>query len=162
MHAGSRLQTLAAAGLLSLIQLAGALPALGQSPPPADPGVVPDDELTLVVGTRFVAPSAEGTTVKAQFDQGRIALSEFNETDRCIDNRALAMAQDYFNSLGRMLGKAGLYYLLPDAEVGKLASECEKSQGRPPQAWVDQKTKIIAFGRVVPTADAAALERSIR
>jgi hypothetical protein len=157
----------------SWMVLVGPSAALAQTAPqaPADPGVVADDDLTgvvadddltVVVGTRFVAPSSEGLTAKAQFTDARIPLSAFNETDHCVDQQALEMAKDYFNSLGRLLGKAAQYYFVPDADVKKLVSLCEKQHGRPPQAWVDDKTRIIAFGFAVPTADAPALERSIR
>lgn len=149
----------------SWMVLANGAATLAQSPPaPAvtDPGVVPDDMLTLVVGTRFVAPTETETSAKAQFSDARIPISTFNETDHCVDERALELANDYFTTLGRALGKAGHYYFVPDDEIRKLASQCEKQHGRPPQAWIDNKTKIIAFGRVVPTADAAALEKSVR
>jgi len=152
--------------LLSLwLLLAASSAALAQSPPLQpliDPGVVPDEMLTLVVGTRFVLPSADGISAKAQFADARIPLSTFNETDHCVDQQALELAKDYFGTLGRVLGKAGHYYFVPDAEMTKLVSMCEKLHGRPPQAWVDKKTKVIAFGRVVPTADAPALEQSVR
>lgn len=138
--------------------------AFAQTAPqtPADPGVVSDDDLTVVVGTRFVAPSSEGLSAKAQFTDARIPLSAFNETDHCVDQQALEMAKDYFNTLGRLLGKAAQFYFVPDADVRKLVSMCEKQHGLPPRAWADNKTKIIAFGAAVPTADAPALERSIR
>jgi hypothetical protein len=181
MRATSRLPRLTAAVFSSWMVLA-ATAALAQTAPqtPADPGVVADDDLTgvvadddltgvvadddltVVVGTRFVAPSSEGLTAKAQFTDARIPLSAFNETDHCVDQQALEMAKDYFNSLGRLLGKAAQYYFVPDADVKKLVSLCEKQHGRPPQAWVDDKTRIIAFGFAVPTAAAPALERSIR
>jgi hypothetical protein len=139
--------------------------ALAQSPAaPAltDPDVVPDDMLTLVVGTHFVGPAADGVTAKAQFTDARIPLAAFNETDRCIDQRAVEVAQEYFTALGRLLGKAGLYYFVPEDEIKKAVTVCERLHGQPPQAWVESKTKIIAFGKVVPTVDAPALEKSIR
>jgi hypothetical protein len=163
MRVASLLSRLAVAVLSFWISV-GASAAFAQTAPqtPADPGVVSDDDLTLVVGTRFVAPSANGLSAKAQFSDARIPLSAFNETDHCVDQQALEMAKDYFNTLGRLLGKAAQYYFVPEADVLKLVSLCEKQRGVPPQAWVDNKTKIIAFGVVVPTVDAPALERSIR
>lgn len=137
--------------------------ALSQSSTGADnTGVVPDDMLTLVVGTRFVAATAEGMTATAQFRDARIPLSAFNETDHCIDQSALEVATDYFNTLGRLLGKAGNYYFVPDDAVKKSVLMCEKMHSRAPAAWVENKTKVIAFGRVVPTSDAPKLEKSIR
>lgn len=156
---------MAVALLSSWALLAGAWPAAAQSPSqqvPAAPGAVADDDLTLVVGTRFVSPSTSGMSVRAQFTDARIPLSAFNETDHCIDQRALEVAMDYFNSLGPALGKAGHYHFVPDAEIRQSATMCETLHGRPPQAWVDEKTKVIAFGKVVPTPDAPALERSVR
>ncbi len=143
-----------------------AFATLAQSPPHleplTDPAVVPDDLLTLVVATRFVSPSKDGTSARAQFTDARIPLSSFNETDRCIDERALEVAKEYFTNLGRVLGKAGHYYFVPEAEIRRAVSMCERLFGHPPQAWVDNKTKVIAFGKVVPTVDAPALERSVR
>ncbi len=86
----------------------------------------------------------------------------FNETDHCVDQHALEVAKEYFETLGRVMGKAGHYYFVPEAEISKSVSMYEKQHGRPPQAWVDTKTKIIAFGRVVPTEEAPALEQSVR
>lgn len=133
-----------------------------QSPPSPDTRVVPDDELTLVVGTRFVGPSPEGTSAKAQFDDARIPLSEFNETDHCVDQSALEIAREYFATLGRLMGKAGHYYFVPEAEIKKSVAMCERMHANPPKAWAGSKTQIIAFGKVVPTADAPALEQSVR
>src|SRR5262245_35331230 len=93
--------------------------ARAQSPPSPDTGVVPDDDLTLVVGTRFVGPSPDGTSAKAQFDNARIQLAEFNETDHCVDQTALEIAKEYFTTLGRMMGKAAQYYFVPEAEIRK-------------------------------------------
>jgi hypothetical protein len=163
MGAISRLPQLTVA-LFALWLLVGISPSRAQSPPLqplTDPKVVPDDELTLVVGTRFVAPSPTATTARAQFTDARIALSSFNETDHCVDQRALEVATEYFTTLGRVLGKAGHYYFLPEDEIRKAVLMCEKLHG-PPQAWVVEKTKVIAFGKVVPTGDAQALERSVR
>lgn len=125
-------------------------------------GVSSDDDLTIVVGTRFVSASAQQTSPKAEFDNARIPVALFNETDRCIDESALELAKDYFNTLGRALGKAGYFYVLPESDVRKARFACEKLHLQPPKAWVDDKTKIIAFGEVVPTANAPALEESIR
>lgn len=145
--------------------LAAASTALAGAPSgqtPADAGVAPDDMLTLVVGTHFVAPSAIEATAKVQFTDARIPLSAFNETDHCIDQSALEIAQEYFTGLGRVLGKAGHYYFVPDDRILEYVATCEKMHGRPPQAWTPNATKIIAFGKVVPTVDAPALEESIR
>ena len=136
--------------------------ARAQSPAPPDTGVVPDDDLTLVVGTRFVGPSPEGTSAKAQFDDARIPLSKFNETDHCVDQTALEIAKEYFTTLGRMVGKAAQYYFVPEAEIRKAIATCERMHASPPKAWVDSKTQIIAFGKVVPTTDAPALEETLR
>lgn len=136
--------------------------ARAQSPPSTDTGVVPDDELTLVVGTRFVGPSPEGTSAKAQFDFARIPPSEFNETDHCVDQSAIEIAQEYFATLGRVMGKAGHYYVVPEAEIKKSVAMCERIHTQPPKAWVESKTQIIAFGRVVPTVKAPALEQSVQ
>jgi hypothetical protein len=143
------------------LMLPGASGALAQSAQ-ADPGVVSDDMLTLVIGTRFVTASRDDDTPRAQFNGARIPLSAFNETDRCVDQQALEVAKEYFTTLGRMLGKAGYYYFVPDSEIRKLIVMCEKLYHQPPQAFVDTKTKIVAFGKVVPTIDAPALEASIR
>ena len=164
MRATSRLPRLTVA-LFAWTLLAGASAALAQTPPRSaltDPEVVPDDMLTLVVATHFVAPSANSISARAQFTDARIPLSAFNETDHCVDQRALEIAKEYFTTLGRVLGKAGHYYFVPEAEIEKSVLICEKLHRRPPQAWVDKKTKVIAFGKVVPTADAPALERSVR
>ncbi len=165
MRATSRLPLLTAAILCSLTLFVGAPPALAQSllrQPLTDPGVESDDMLTLVVGTHFVAPTADGVSARAQFNDARIPLSAFNETDHCVDQRALEVAQEYFTTLGRVLGKAGHYYFVPEDEIRKLVSACAKLHGGQPQAWVDNRTKIIAFGKVVPTVDAPALEKSVR
>ena len=102
--------------VLALGAVAFAQPASTQ--PAADPGVVPDDMLTLVVGTRFVpAPDgADAPSAHALFTRARIPLSAFNETDHCIDQAALEVAQEYFTALGRLLGKAGHYYFVPTTQ----------------------------------------------
>jgi hypothetical protein len=144
----------------------GVSAALAQSPPnprlQADPGVVSDDMLTLVVGTRFVTSSADGGSARAQFTDSRIPVSTFNKTDHCVDEQALELAKEYFTTLGRLLGKAGHFYFVPDEQIQKSVSMCERLHNGPPHAWVPDKTKIIAFGQVVPTVDAPALEQSIR
>ncbi|MEQ1718258.1 MAG: hypothetical protein ABL907_20135 [Hyphomicrobium sp.] len=163
MWATSRLTYLTVAFLSSWTALV-AFGALAQPPSlqtPTDPGIATDDMLTLVVGTRFVAPSANETSARAQFTELRIPLSLFNETDHCVDQNALEMAKEYFATLGRLLGKAGHYYFVPETEIRKLVSMCEKLHARPPQGWVDNETKVIAFGKVVPSTDAHALEKSI-
>lgn len=165
MRATRRLPSLIAAVMSVATLTLSTVAVLAQSPllePHADADVVPDDMLTLVVGTRFVAASEDGTSARAQFTSARIPLSAFNDTDRCVDQQALEAAKEYFTTLGRMLGKAGYYYFVPDDAVRKIASMCEKLYHRPPRAWVDKRTKVIAFGRVVPTVDAPNLEKSIR
>jgi hypothetical protein len=121
-----------------------------------------DSEMTLVTGTRFVTVPTVDTTAKARFMTSRIALSTFNETDHCIDQRALEAATTYFDTFGRELAKAGHYYFVPNSEIAVHAVACEAQHGRPPQAWVPGKTDIIAFGRVVPSAMAAEVEQGIR
>lgn len=154
----------ATAVFLSLCALFLGVHAVHAQPPSPrnDPDVVPDDLLTLVVGTRFVTPATDTKSARAQFTDQRIPLSAFNETDRCIDQRALEVAMEYFTTLGRVLGKAGHYYFVPDTEIKKFVVTCEKLNRHPPQAWVDQTTGVIAFGQVVSTVDAPALEQSIR
>lgn len=159
---GARTRTLTVSLLSLWMLLAGAASVLAHSPSLTDPGVVPDDMLTLVVGTRFVAPSAIDMSARSQFAGARIPLSAFNDTDHCVDQSALELAKDYFATLGRVLGKAGHYYFVPEDEIIKSVTICEQLHGHPPQAWVKQKTKVIAFGKVVPTRDAPALEMSIR
>lgn len=117
--------------------------------------------MTLVVGTRFVSPSVQ-TSARALFTDARIPLSAFNETDHCIDQQALELAKEYFATLGRVLGKAGHYYFVPEDEIKKSVSICERLHHKPPQVWTAKGTRIIAFGRVVPTTEAPALEESIR
>lgn len=160
MQAIHRFSSLALAGLAAWMTLAGVSAAQSPSTPGSSAAV--EEDLTLVVGTRFVSPAADGGSPKAQFADARIPLSAFNATDHCVDQRALELAMDYFSNLGPVLGKAGHYYFVPDAELAKAASMCERMHGAPPQAWVDTKTQVVAFGRIVPTADAPALERSIR
>lgn len=120
------------------------------------------DDVTLVVGTRFIAPSDDEGSPRDQFADARIPLSAFNDTDHCIDQRALELAMNYFDNLGRTLHKAGHYYFVPGTELEKSAKSCETLHGHPPQAWAGKETKVIAFGKIVPTSEAPALERSIR
>lgn len=163
MRTKRRFHALIVAVVSSSALLAATPGALAEPMQPlADPGVVPDDMLTLVVGTRFVSPTDEEATARAQFTGARIPLSAFNETDHCVDQQVLEVAKEYFTNLGRVLGKAGHYYFVPETEIRKSVSMCERLHHLPPKAWVDKKTRIIAFGRVVPTVDAPALERSVR
>ncbi|WP_439543252.1 hypothetical protein [Hyphomicrobium sp.] len=165
MRTSSRLPRLSIAVITSWTLLVGVSAVLAQSPSLqtfSAPTDVSDDMLTIVVGTRFVASSAADKSARAQFNDERIPLSAFNETDHCVDQRALELAQEYFNTLGPVLGKAGHYYFVADDEISKSVAACEKLHGRPPQAWVSDKTKVIAFGRVVATEDAPALEKSLR
>lgn len=151
---------------LGLILALGAAAFSQSAPrrPTADSGVVPDDMLTLVVGTHFVpAPDgADAPSAHALFTRARIPLAAFNETDRCIDQAAVEVAQEYFTALGRLLGKAGHYYFVPDDAVEKSAIMCERLHRKPPHAWNASKTKILAVGRVVPTSEAPALEQTLR
>lgn len=151
------------AGLASIAIALSSPVAMGQAdmqPPPA--GVVSDDKLTLVVGTRFVAAPDGNQTARALFNDARIPVSSFNTTDHCIDQEALKAAQEYFDALGRVLAKSGQYYFVPADTIAKLAEMCSQMHQARPQAYVDNQTKVIAFGRVVPTDSAAALELSIR
>lgn len=166
MRAIDRKQMLAAlAALLLAWHQAGLGTASAQSPDPQSPGdtgVVPDDALTMVVGTRFVAPTAGEPSAKELFEKARIPLSDFNETDACIDQASLDVAKAYFTTLGRVMGKAGHYYFVPDAEIEKAVAMCRRMHTGEPKAWKPGKTRIIAFGRVVPTEEAPALEQTIR
>jgi hypothetical protein len=165
MSAGRTTQSQSAALLAIVALLLSAPAALSQSPSkvkPHDPGVVSDDDLTLVVGTRFVASSTDKATARERFASARIPLTSFNETDHCVDQQALEVAKEYFTTLGRVLGKAGHYYFVPADEIKKAVSMCERLHHSPPQAWAENKTEIIAFGQVLPTAEAASLEQSIR
>jgi hypothetical protein len=139
--------------------LAGAAPALAQGRSPAPSA---DEDMTLVTGTRFVVVAPAESTAKAQFMDARIPVTAFNETDHCIDQGALEAATAYFDTLGRELIEAGHFYFVPDDEVKGMAVSCEKLHRRAPQAWAAEKTRIIAFGRVVPTAMAERVERDIR
>ena len=151
-----------ASRLLPLITVAAAALGSASLAQTTDHGVVPDDMLTLVVGTRFVGPAAQEASPKNQFSDARIPLSDFNETDHCIDQQALEAAQEYFTTLGRVMGKAGHYYFVPDEHIKKSVAMCERLHRGPPKAWNEGRIKIIAFGQVVPTVDAPTLEKSIR
>jgi hypothetical protein len=146
---------------LFVIALAAALPAT--APLAEDTaGVAPDDQLTLVVGTRFVKPAPAAASAKAQCSEARISTDDFNDTDHCLDQGALEVAKEYFITLGRTLGKAGFFYYVPEPEIKKLIAMCTRLHRSPPKAWVEAETEIIAFGKVVPDADAPKLERAIR
>lgn len=165
MRIPRHLSHLSALTLASCALLAGVHSALAGPPPPqatTNHGAIADGDLTLVVGTRFVSPSTNGMSPKAQFTDARIPLSGFNDTDHCIDRHALELAMEYFNNLGPILGEAGHYHFVPDDQIERSASMCEKLHGAPPKVWDNAATKIIAFGRIVPTSDAAALEKAIR
>lgn len=166
MRAINRKQTLTA--LVALV-LAGSSAGLGTAAAQSrvaqqagDTGVVPDDALTLVVGTRFIAPLEGEHSAKELFEKARIPLSEFGETDTCVDEAALDVAKDYFTTLGRVMGKAGHYYFVPEDEIDKAIAMCRRKHSAEPKAWTPGKTRIIAFGRVVPTEEAPALEQTIR
>ena len=140
MRARCRVACLLVAGLMTS---AGSMFAQTPAPMrPGDPGVIPDDELTLVVGTRFVTAADGEATAKAQFMTARIPLSQFNETDHCVDQVALDLAKEYFTTLGRMMGKAGQFYFLPEDQIKRSVESCEKQHGAPPQAWIESKTKV--------------------
>jgi hypothetical protein len=146
---------------LVTIALAATLPVSG-SHAQGTAGVAPDDELTLVIGTRFVKPAPEASSAKAQFSDARISTDDFNDTDHCVDQGALEVAKEYFITLGRTLGKAGFFYYVPEPAIKKLIAMCTRLHRSPPKAWVEAQTEIIAFGKVVPDADAPKLERAIR
>lgn len=143
--------------------LAATTPAARAEPPgQAQNTNQADADLTIVVGTRFVGPTPVGTPANAQFTDARIPLAEFNDTDHCVDQSALESATAYFNSLGHMLTKAGVFYFVPEANVREAVRMCEKMHGAAPKAWVADQTSIIAYGKVVPAAEAPALEQSLR
>jgi hypothetical protein len=155
----------AAAMLAAFALLAADSATRAQSPPqpqPGDTGVTADEDMTLVVATRIVAPTDQSASPKVMFDKARVPEASFNATDRCIDEHALEIAQEYFTSLGRMLGTSAVLYVVPDEDVAQRVAICEKQHGHPPQAWVAGKTQVVAYGRMVPTAAAAELEQSLR
>lgn len=121
-----------------------------------------NEDVTLVIGTRFAAEQREKRSAKSLFFQSRIPIDAFNETDHCIDQGALDVAREYFTDLGRvLLEKVAYFYFIPDSEVAKLNAMCTRLHKDAPKAWTES-TKIIAFGKVVPTPDALTLERSLR
>jgi hypothetical protein len=61
----------------------------------------------LVAGTRFVTSPVGETSAKTLFEDQRVALSSFNEIDRCIGQSALEVAREFFTTLGLVIGKAG-------------------------------------------------------
>lgn len=135
--------------------------AQAQSTSPKPPAAPDANDVTLVVGTRFVAP-VEGQSPRQQFADARIPLTSFNETDHCLDARALEIAQEYFSTLGTALEKAGYFYVVPEAELLPSLAACERLHGGATKAFVKGQTQVIAFGRVVPTASAPELETSLR
>lgn len=131
-------------------------------PVPFAGGQVPDDLKTMVIGTRFVRGASEEVSPGRLFKNFRIPLGEFNKTDHCVDQASLEVAQEYFRTLGRMLEKTGYYYQLPVEDIGRLVSKCEAQNGMPPKALAQSDAKVLAFGRVVPTTAAPALEETLR
>lgn len=123
-----------------------------------DPG---STDITIVTATRFVT-AQQGKTARALFEGARVQLSEFNETDHCIDQGALDKATEYFDTLGRELAEAGHYYFVPEDEMKRIAGVCESTVGTPPRAWRLETTQAVAFGRAVPTPMAANLEQKLR
>jgi hypothetical protein len=120
-----------------------------------------NDNLTLVVGTHFVVSAKVDSTPSTQFANERIPAERLNETDRCIDEGALDIAKDYFSKLGQVLERAAYFYIIPDDDLVGVIATCKSLHSQRPQAWA-RNVKIIAFGRVVPSPDAPALEQSIR
>ncbi|MEQ8824420.1 MAG: hypothetical protein RIC14_08605 [Filomicrobium sp.] len=157
---------LAAAAFSTIVTAGGLLsPVAAQSPLDPVPfagGQVPDDLKTMVIGTRFIRASGGDVSPGRQFNEFRIPLSDFNKTDHCVDQGSLEVAEEYFRTLGRMLEKTGYYYQLPDQDTGRLISKCESQNGAPPKALANKGTKILAYGRVVPTTAAPALEETLR
>lgn len=149
---------LACGAALMLASITRAEPPAGADQAAGDAGT----ELTLVVGTRFVGPTPVGTPANTQFTDARIPLTALNDTDHCVDQSSLETATAYFNSLGHMLTKAGVFYFVPEANVREAVAMCERMHTAPPKAWVAGETSIIAYGKVVPAADAPALEKSLR
>ncbi len=131
-------------------------------PVPFADNQVPDDLKTIVIGTRFVRPPREDVTPTRQFNDFRVPLSEFNDTDHCIDNGTLEVAENYFRTLGRMLEKTGYFFRIPPDDVNRLKSRCVDRHGMQPRALRNAGTSVLAFGRVVPTKDAPELEEALR
>lgn len=152
--------------VVAALTLAMTTPAtVAQSQSPSEAAT--DDDVTLVIGTRIVmvsGASASGATTSAKslFFDAHIPSKDFNKTDHCIDEGALDVAKEYFETLGRALGRAGHFYFVPDKEIKKLIEMCERLHQGPPTALAAGQTKIIAFGKVVPTVNAPALEKSLR
>ena len=136
MRVTGPMQTLSVRLMVAWMLIAAAPAALAQSPPSqtdSEAGTASDDTLTLVVGTRFVRPTAIGTPANAQFTDARIPLTAFNETDHCVDQSALETASAYFNSLGRVLSQAGHFYFVPEANVRRrcrCAKRCTDARHR--------------------------------
>jgi hypothetical protein len=141
--------------------------SLAEPPSPLDPvpfegGKVPDHLKTLVIGTRFVRSEDSQASPERQFRELRVPLADFNAADRCVDEASIGVAQDYFRTLGRMLETAGYFFHIPPEDVARLTDECTSRHGTTPSALSVSGTKIIAFGKVVPTKQAPALEQTLR
>lgn len=150
-----------AATLISWGMLAGVAVAQGAARSPT-PRAAADADMTLVVATRIVEQADAGTSLKAVFDSKRVPESSLNATDRCVEEHALEIAQEYFTTLGTLLGRAAFYYEVPDEEVGRRVEICERMHGSPPQAWSAGKTKMVALGAMLPSAAAVEFEKSLR
>lgn len=131
-------------------------------PVPFADGKVPDHMKTMVIGTRFVRNAQLQSSPGEQFKNSRVPLSEFNATDHCIDTAALEIAEAYFRTLGRMLERTGYYYHIPPGDTDRLKADCRSRHHAEPEALAVNGTKIIAFGQVVPTKHAPALEKTLR
>ena len=141
--------------------------AFAEPPSPLDPvpierGHVPDHLKSLVIGTRFVRPEDPRASPERQFRQFRVPVSDFNDADHCVDEASIKVAQDYFKTLGRMLETAGFFIFIPPDDVARLTDECTSRHGAIPSALGVSGTNIIAFGKVVPTKQAPALEETLR
>lgn len=158
-HLQRHLMTVLAVGSWGLFASVAVAQDTAPSPSRSAPS---DDDMTMVVATRIVTLTDPGTSLKVMFDTKRVPDSTLNATDRCVEDHALEIAQDYFNTLGRLLGRAAFYYEVPDEEIGRRVQICEKMHTTPPQAWGAGKTKIIALGSVLPSAAAAEFEKSLR
>lgn len=144
----------------SLSQTAVAQSPLEPTPFPG--GAVPDHLKTMVIGTRFVRTEQDNISPGRRFNKFRVPLAEFNQTDHCVDQGSLEIAESYFRTLGRMLEKTGYYYRIPTEDADRVVSSCEARHGEPPRALAQTGTQILAFGRVVPTKVAPALEETLR
>lgn len=58
-----------------------------------------------------------------------------------------------------MLETAGYFFHIPPDEVARLTDECASRHGMAPKALSVGGTKIIAFGKVVPTKQAPASKK---